>query len=181
MKRKDAKRRKEAGGASRVALRTAHQLQQELEISERTFQRLVQDGLKPARPGRGSAPALYDPVIVAKFIRGATAPGDEDDEDLFSGGSDSVWLERLRKEKAIEAKRRNEVASGRLVEIDDVLKSVDVIFTALRAEFEALERLYGAAVGDAIRQAIARAEVTMKAKLPKPAGNGQAVQGTLAI
>jgi len=182
MRSKTPKRKKRAARPAAGNLRTAQQLLQELDISESTFRRMVKAGLEAAQPGRGSAPALFDPVVVAKFIRQAGAALEDEDEDLMTGGSgDSVWLEKLRKEKALEAKRRNAIAEGRLVEIDEILKAVDVIFGALRAEFEALERLYGAAVGEAIRQAIVRAEATMKVKLPKPQGPIEGSQGMLAI
>lgn len=168
---------------ARAGLRTAHQIIQDLEISESTFQRLVRAGLAAVVQGHGAAPALYDPLVVAKFVRKSDDPSEEDEDEMMSvGAGNSINLEKYRKEKAREAKRRNDLAEGRLIEMEEVHAFIDLFFGTLRTEFEAMERVHGTAVGDWARQAIARTEEAIKAKLPKPEpAVPPLTQGTLAI
>ncbi len=153
------KRRAAAAAPSRGGLRTAKQLEKELDVSESTLARMIRDGLSPAVPSSGSAPALFDPVAVARYVRKAAAERPK---------AEAVWTETLQKERAREAKRRNDLAEGRLIAVDDVLSMVDTVFAALRTEFEAIERAHGTAVGDWIRQALARADASVRSRIPSP-------------
>lgn len=166
MKRK-ARARGKAGEPQRVRFLTAKQVQAELGISERTFQRMVQDGLAAVVPGKGAKPALYDPIKVALYLRQSVDETGGEDELMSGPPGSSPWLEAYRKEKARAEKRRNDLAEQRIIDVADVQVMIDAIFDALSAELDVVCRLHGQKIGDDIRHAIARAQKKSAEVLPE--------------
>jgi hypothetical protein len=80
------------------------------------------------------------------------------DEDLLENmGGTSQWLEAYRKEKTIEARRKNEIEAGRLVDVAEVERELAEVDRLFREEAEALERTHGPEIGKDIRAMVERA------------------------
>jgi hypothetical protein len=128
--------------------------------------------LRDAAPPR-TAKGKYDgPALVQWLLERERGERDP----LLAAGGASQALEDYRREKAREAKRRNDVEEGRLVAVEEVRELNRGIMLALRAEFESLVKANPGmtAIGEEIRQAIARAEVSCQRRWAesKPADNG---------
>jgi hypothetical protein len=80
------------------------------------------------------------------------------DEDLLENmGGTSQWLEAYRKEKTIEARRKNEIEAGRLIDAAEIARELAELSRLFREECETLERVHGVEVGKDIRAMIERA------------------------
>lgn len=147
---------------------TAKQVQDQLGISERTFQRMAQDGLRPAVVGVGSKPALYDPITVAVYMRQSVDDAGSSENDGWMEGApgSSVHLEAYRKEKAREARRKNDQAEGRIITVEDLHVMMDAIFDPLGAELGALQRAH-MILGNALLDALGRAKAKALEILPQ--------------
>jgi len=135
---------------------TGAEIRRRLGIVDRTMSRWFAAGLPVVsrdHSGRNPRVKLWD---LAKWLHDKDAG--IDDPDLTHGGGTSANLEKYRKEKARQAKRENDAAEGRLVEVEDVYRIQGEVFGAMGRELEAVERLHGLAVGQAIREALARAQ-----------------------
>ena len=97
-------------------------------------------------------------------------------EDADMAGPVSPALEQYRQEKAREAKRKNDVAEGLLVDSAEIGSQLGEIGRVFREESSAIERIHGAAVGDLIRGAVDRAETSWRAAVvvPEPVVEGEA-------
>lgn len=147
---------------STPGLMTRKALQAALGVPRSTWEHHVEAGLPIAKRGSGNTPHLYDPEAVRSWL----AAREEPDPDLR--GPSSPALEEYRKEKAREAKRRNDVEEGKLVDIETVRRDLATIFGAYRARLEAVERTHGPQVGDSLRAALAETEAVCKAKWGMP-------------
>jgi hypothetical protein len=150
---------------------TAKQIQDQLGISERTFQRMAQDGLRPSVVGVGSKPALYDPITVALYMRQSIDESGAAEGDGWMDGpaGSSPHLEAYRKEKARAEKRKNELAEKRIVDVGELHLMMDAIFESLGAELGALQRAH-AMLGNALLEALGRAKAkAIEVLPPRPA------------
>jgi hypothetical protein len=103
-------------------------------------------GLRDANAPRRDD-GTYDAIaLVAWMLERAAGKSEASPADKL--------LEDLRREKAREAKRRNDLAEGRLVELARVQAEASAIGTVLRVRSEAIERAFGAEVGKAVREMI---------------------------
>jgi phage terminase Nu1 subunit (DNA packaging protein) len=171
---KPGKRGKRARHEAAPSLLTAKQLQEQLGIAERTFQRMVQNGLEAAVPGKGAKPALYEPMQVAVYLRQSVDDSGSGEGDAWMDGApgSSPHLEAYRKEKARAEKRKNDLAEKRIVDVGEVHVMIDAIFAALATELEALQRsvpLLGNALLDALQRANAKALEVLPPKPEAPA------------
>lgn len=147
-------------------LASAAELQDLYGKSERTWQRYVAQGLPVARPGKGGRPSLYSRPAVERWLQEHAA--EPEDDALLDDGQTSEALEKWRNERYREAKRKNDVAEGRLLPIEKAREELQVIFGSLRAELEAVGRAHGPGVTDAIREAVERAERATELRFPAP-------------
>ena len=83
--------------------------------------------------------------------------GLSDDDLLENMGGTSQWLEAYRKEKTIEARRKNEIEAGRLIDAAEAEREWMEIGRIFREECEMLERVHGPEIGKDIRAMIERA------------------------
>jgi len=87
-----------------------------------------------------------------KYINAKTTDG-ETDLFLVSRGN-SPNLEKLRQEKVREAKRKNEIEEGLLVETAVVSAQLAEVGKTFRIKAEMIERTYGREIGNAVRKMI---------------------------
>jgi len=160
------KRRKKRSARAVGHLVPARRILEMLAISERTLQRMVGEGLPVAQAGRGGRASHYDPVAVQAWWKARQE--EEDEGNLEDPAVTSPWLEKWREERHRDAKRRNDIAEGRLLQIETARGELQVIFGRLRIELEAVGRVHGPTVADAIRDAIERAEKSAEEKFPAP-------------
>lgn len=159
---------------------TAKQIQDQLGISERTFQRMAQDGLRPAVLGVGSKPALYDPITVALYMRQSIDESGASEGDGWMEGpaGSSPHLEAYRKEKARAERRKNDLAEKRIVDVGELHVMMDAIFESLGAELGALQRAH-VMLGNALLEALGRAQAKALEVLPAKPEAPAEVQGQL--
>lgn len=171
---------KRTGKAPAPGLITAREVQEQLGIAERTFQRMVQRGLAAAVPGKGAKPALYDPISVALFMRNSIdETGGEGDEWMDGPPGSSPHLEAYRKEKARAERRKNELAEKKIVDVGELHLMLDAIFEALAAELGALQRA-NPTLGNALLEALGRAQSkALEVLPPKPETAAAEPQGQL--
>jgi hypothetical protein len=74
-------------------------------------------------------------------------------------------LERIRAAQAARLERRNAIEQSRLIDVDILTPLFEGIFRTFGMEFEAIERIHGPAVGDGIRQALARTDKAVRAQI----------------
>ena len=168
---KPAKRGKRTRNEAAPSLLTAKQVQEQLGIAERTFQRMVQDGLEAAVQGRGAKPALYDPIKVAVYLRQSVDDAGAGDGDAWMDGppGSSPYLEAYRREKARAERRKNDLAEKRIVDVGELHVMMDAVFEALAVELTALQRAFPL-LGNALLEALERAKgKALEALPPKPA------------
>lgn len=144
------------GEAKGVMLVTAPVLAKGFRVSERTIRSWIREGMpvyQTSAGGRGHS-ALYDIFDVARWrekrleVTGETDP-------LMRGGS-SPALEAYRREKVREAKRKNEQAEGRLIELAVVCAELGEFGRAFRTQIEILKRShpYGQAIQEIVIKAL---------------------------
>lgn len=132
---------------------TGAEIRLQLGVSERAVSRWYASGLRVAKrdeAGKNPRVRIWD---LVRWLHDKDAG--IDDPDLGSGGT-SKALEKYRAEKARQAKRENDLAEGRIVEREAMFAVADEIGRALATELEALDRVHGAVVGAALREAVVR-------------------------
>lgn len=135
--------------------------------SRRSVDGLIGEGLPVYRPGVGNRPALYDVAAVVRWYLDR-----EREQEALVTGPGSVWLEELRRQKALAAKRENEIADGLWVARDDMAEDLQRVTVVLRNRFDAVGRTYGAGVAAAIQGALDEAEKEWLGSLPAARGAG---------
>lgn len=138
--------------AGALLLVTPKALADGFRVTERTVRNWIREGMPVHQYSIGNRPALYDVFDVVRWReKRFEATGEED--PLMRGGS-SPALECYRAEKAIEAKRKNLIAEGLLVDSAIVSAQLAEIGRAFRTRAELLERTHGKTIGDAIREMV---------------------------
>jgi hypothetical protein len=115
-------------------------------------------GRKPRSFRASEAPrnrdGSYDAAAVFRWaLEQRTADSERRAAQVDTG---QKYLVEIRRFKAREAKRRDRIAEGSLVDADDLREKLDAIASMFRAESAAIERAHGHEVGEAIRLMIDR-------------------------
>jgi hypothetical protein len=155
---------KKASSRGRNLLGAAEQLALLRKLRQQVAAQLI--GIEPRTLREKTAPrnvdGTYDGTqLVAWFLEHDRRKRESIDGDPLLGGGDtegSVWLEEYRHQKALEAKRKNEIEEGKLVDADTLTYVFDELGRALRVDLEGFESRHGAEVGQAVREMIGRAE-----------------------
>ncbi len=147
------------GGA--VALVSAHGLAAGLKVSERTVSGYIADGLPIYEVGSGNRGSTFDLFAVMRWLKAR----DGEEDPLMNQDPTSLAMEAYRSERYREVKLRNDLAERIVLPLDQVRSTIQEISGALRAELEAVERLHGREVGDAIRGMIDRAESSLRSRV----------------
>jgi hypothetical protein len=114
----------------------------------------------PRVDGKYSLSAIVDwKVARAKeeVMAALRRRGLADEALLENMGGTSQWLEAYRKEKTLEARRKNEIEAGRLLDAADVRRDLAELARLFREEAETVERVHGIDVGRDVRAMIERA------------------------
>lgn len=158
--------RKHDQGRLTADLVSSRAVERELNISERTLHRYLKDGLPVVRRGRGRALSFFRMEDVRKWVAARRGAGEED-PGLLDPEQTSPALEKWRLERFREAKRRNDIAEGKLFPIDTIREALQKVFGDLRREFEDVGRAHGPLIADEIAGAIDRAEQATTRKFPE--------------
>jgi phage terminase Nu1 subunit (DNA packaging protein) len=141
-------------------------LLEKLGFSERTLYKYCQQGLPIAKRGKGRALSFFRlsdvEEWIAEHVEGAV------EKDFRDSDETSPFLEKYREERYRREKRLNDIAEGRLLEMDQAREELQVIFGKLRARLEAVGRAHGPAVADALKDAIDGAAQDAEEKFPAP-------------
>jgi len=100
--------------------------------------------------GRYDATRLIEWELQRRIARKA--------QEAPSADDGKHWLNALRKEKALAARRENEIADGRLADVAELRGQLLQIAETFRRRCVLIERAHGPEVGDEIRLMIDQAE-----------------------
>ncbi len=141
---------------------TAQQISRRFGVSMRTVRNWIRQGLPVAMPGSGNQPAWYDVfVFVRWWIAREEAKRVAADESLMEGEK-SRYVVDFQRERAREAKRKNDIEEGKLVEAIEVAVQLEQIGRIFREGVETISRVHGDEIGEEVRRLIDRAEVEWK-------------------
>lgn len=105
--------------------------------------------LRGGMPGKDPETGLYSvPAAIGWMVEQVQLGGDGESEDA------KKWLAAYRKEKAREARRRNDVEEGILVTLEDVRALHLATAAVFRRQAERVERRLGRKVGEAIQEMV---------------------------
>jgi hypothetical protein len=153
-------------GGSGVLLVNFKQLEKVLGLSARALRGLLSEGLPCARPGVGSNPALFDLAAVLAWHR-----------EQKGSGNKSEWLEEWRRQRAIEAKRNNDVAEGRLMPVGRIVDDLREGTLILQQRMDAVGARFGPECAKLLNDAVLETKAAWKARmdaLKDPPPNGKA-------
>jgi len=139
-----------------AVLVTTKQLARRLGVTQRTVQLWAREDMPLFRANAGNRAALYDAVDVMRWL--------EERKQKGKGGSGDP-REELYREQARRARRQNDIEEGTLYDVTKLQSELAEIGRVFREGADAIERMHGAEVGDAIRSMIDQAEREWKQML----------------
>jgi len=153
-----------------LLLVTARVLGRGFGVTERTVRNCIKEGMPVFQESHGNRPALYDVFDVVRW-RGEREKERLDlaDGDPLMIGNDGKdkWLREYRREKTREARRKNEIAEGLLVDTGVITTQLLQMAYTFRSRAEAIERDHGSEVGASVRDMIDEAQSSCERIFPQ--------------
>ncbi len=139
---------------SDTLLVTSKQIERRFAISARTVRNYISEGLPVAVPSAGNQPAWYDAFEFFSWW----LDRQEAKRDGGGDGESSELKLEIDREKARRAKRQNDQAEGKLIEVAEVESQLFTIGRILREGVKAIERTHGKQVAKEVRGLLNTAE-----------------------
>lgn len=151
-----------------VLLTTAAQIGRRFGVSSRTVRSWIREGLTPAVEGHGNRPAWFDVFGFFEWWRAREEARRATTDEGARAAAERIELEtEMRREKLREARRRNDVEEGRLVDCEELADHLSQIGRMFAEGVRELTGIHGEQMGEELIGLVDRVEGQWRELLAK--------------